>query len=67
MGDESGDQQDQSVKDFECHTITLGVDKLQPEARSGPLLVIVNKVLLEQKHPPSCTHCLLFSYDGRVE
>lgn len=67
MRDESGDQQDQPVKDFECHTTKLGVGNLQPEARSGPPLVIVNKVLLEQKHTPSFTHCLLFSYDGRVE
>lgn len=28
MGGESGDQQEQSVKDFECHTNKLGVDKL---------------------------------------
>lgn len=28
MGGESGDQQEQSVKDFECHTNKLRVDKL---------------------------------------
>lgn len=71
MGDESGDQQGQSGKDFECHTNKLGVDKLQPEDRSGPLLIIVNKVLLEHKHTHSFTHCLhrrhTVSYDSRVE
>lgn len=66
-GGESGDQQEQSGKGFGCHTNTLGVDKLQPEDRPSPLLIIVNKVLLEHKHTHSFTHCLLFSYDSRVE
>lgn len=67
MGDEPGDRQGQSVKDFECHTSGLGVDELQPEAGSGPLPVIVNKVLLEDRHTHSFIPCLLFSCDGRVE
>lgn len=50
VGAEPGGQQGQSVKDSECHTNTVGLDKLQPEARSGPLLIIANKVLLERKH-----------------
>ena len=67
MGAGPGVQQGQSVKDSECHANGLGVDKLHPEARSSPLFVIINKVLLEHKHTHSLTHRLLFSCDSRVE
>lgn len=66
MGGKSGVQQDRPVKGFECHTNGFRVDQLQPETRSGLPLVIVNKVLLEQKHTHSFTHGVLFGYDGRV-
>lgn len=67
MGAEPGDQQGQSAKNSKCHTKGLEVDKPQPEARSGPLLAIVNKVLLGHKHTHSLTHCPLSSYDRGAE
>ena len=43
--------------------------KYSPRAKSGPLTVFVNKVLLEQSHAHSFMHCLwlLSCYNGRVE